>query len=502
MSRKTSEVERLRQRAAELKSRVGDLTRTSKALRQTAALYAGLFEQSADAIVVFDPATLAMVEFNDEACRRLGYSRREFAKLKLSDLELIESAEELKRHARKVPRNRIEVFETKQRTKRGVLLDVEIRTKAIRINGRTLIQGVWRDITARKRAEETLRKTQEQAERILNGITDLFVSFDRKHRYTNLNARAEAYLGVKKEEVLGKQPWEVFPQVKNGLFHKLYMKAVAAQTPIHAAPILSSVTGRWYESHFFPSEDGVSIYYKDVTERMQAEEALRQANEQLENRVLERTAKLRDLAAELTQAEHAERQRIALLLHEDLQQRLAAILYTMHNLKDSVQGDSALATADRTLHELAGAIELTRSLATRLVPPALYQLGLRPALEVLVKELKAHFSLSVRITGLRTFRLPSDAIRHFVFDAVRELLLNVFKHADVKSAEVRISHGGRKRITVEVRDKGKGIVNRKEPNDRFGLFSIRERAGAMGIDFDISSRPGQGTCVALSIPIL
>jgi signal transduction histidine kinase len=172
----------------------------------------------------------------------------------------------------------------------------------------------------------------------------------------------------------------------------------------------------------------------------------------------------------------------------------------VHELKDSVESAAALRTADRTIHELTEAIELTRDLTSRLVPPVLYLLGLRPALETLTKEMAANFSLAVQIKGLRKFRLPSDEISHFAFDAVRELLLNVAKHAGVKSAEIRIRHAGKKSIAVEVRDKGKGIVARKDQNGHFGIFSIRERAEAMGIGFDISSSPGKGTSVALILP--
>lgn len=240
----------------------------------------------------------------------------------------------------------------------------------------------------------------------------------------------------------------------------------------------------------------------DTTAVKRAVESLQKSREELEDRVRERTARLRSLAAQLTRAEHAERRRIAYLLHEDLQQRLAAINYKVHELKDSLQAGSALRTANRTIHELTEAIELTRDLTTRLAPPVLYQLGLRPALVALTQEMAAHFSLSVEITGLRAFRLPSDEIGHFGFDAVRELLLNVTKHAGVKSAEIRIRHAGKKRIVVEVRDKGKGIAKTREQTDRFGIFSIRERADAMGIGFHISSRPGKGTCAALTLPIL
>lgn len=133
-------------------------------LRESVERYRSLFEQAADAIVVFDPQTLAMLEFNDEACRRLGYTRTEFAKLTIPDFEVIESPAETKRHIRQIVARGITVFETKHRTKSGVVLDIEIRAKPIRVGDRVLIQGLWRDITERKEAEERLRKLAAELE--------------------------------------------------------------------------------------------------------------------------------------------------------------------------------------------------------------------------------------------------------------------------------------------------------------------------------------------------
>jgi len=138
-------------------------------LQESEARYQAIFEQSANAIVVFNPKTLAILDFNNEACRRLGYTRDEFAKLKISDFEAVESASGVKRHAQNIPTTGIEVFETKHRTKSGAVLDIEVRAKTINLDGKTLVQGVWRDVTARKEMEERLRKSQallKQTERI------------------------------------------------------------------------------------------------------------------------------------------------------------------------------------------------------------------------------------------------------------------------------------------------------------------------------------------------
>lgn len=164
---------RPKKRSGERVERKGDPSQTAPptalhgaafGLRASEAKYRALFEQAADAVVVFDPKTLAILDFNDEACQRLGYTREEFATLKISDFEAIESAEQTIRHSQNVMVNGTEIFETKHRTKNGTLLDIEIRAKAIRLGGAVLIQGVWRDTTERKRAERELQAANETLE--------------------------------------------------------------------------------------------------------------------------------------------------------------------------------------------------------------------------------------------------------------------------------------------------------------------------------------------------
>jgi PAS domain S-box-containing protein len=159
---------------------------TEAALRDFEARYRTIFEQAADAVVVFDPKTLNILDFNDEACRRLGYSRKEFAKLKVTDFEVIESAKEAKRHAQNVEMNGVEVFETKHRTKRGTVLDIEIRAKAICLGGKILIQGIWRDITGRKQTEDALqyRVTLEQ---LLAAVSSRLVNVSTSNLDTAVN---------------------------------------------------------------------------------------------------------------------------------------------------------------------------------------------------------------------------------------------------------------------------------------------------------------------------
>jgi PAS domain S-box-containing protein len=403
----------------------------------------------------------------------------------------------------------------------------EVTLSAILIQGRQTLYCIWRDITERKKAEAALidehNLYMDLVKSLPAGVYRLHITRQKlwtKREWVGkveTNYRIEVMsnsfcqlLGASRQKIEANAATVVdclHPDDRPDFVRRNVVALETMQPFEWEGRVKHPGPTQWVRFLSVPRSmpNGDVIWtgvLMDTTAVRRAVESLQKSREELEDRVRERTARLRSLAAQLTLAEHAERRRIAHLLHEDLQQRLAAISYKVQELRTSVRAGSALRTANRAIHELTEAIELTRDLTTRLAPPVLYQLGLRPALEALTQEMAAHFSLSVDITGIRAFRLPSDEIGHFAFDAVRELLLNVTKHAGVKSAEIRIRPAGKKRIAVEVRDKGKGIARNREQTDRFGLFSIRERADAMGIGFHISSRPGKGTCVALTIPLL
>lgn len=357
--------------------------------------------------------------------------------------------------------------------------------------------------------EDALRESEDRFRATVDHFPYVYVLYGPDLRFRYVNRAGLVLSGLRLDQLLGRRDDEVFPPAVTGTYMPFLRRClrtrqrqtfeITCELPGGCETAIVDYVPLLDEQGKVRQVFGIAT---DITERKRMEDQLTILNAELDAKVKERTDALRSLAAELTVAEHKERRRIALLLHEDLQQRLAAIKYKVQGLRDGVQGVSALRAADRAIHELTEAIELTRDLTTRLVPPVLYQLGLRPALDTLAKEMMAHFSLSVRITGLRDFRLPSDAMGHFAFDAVRELLLNVHKHAGVKSAEIRIRSAGEKRISVAVCEKGKGIPLNHRKAAHFGHFSIRERAEAMGIGFTISSRPGKWTCVALVLPVL
>ncbi len=218
-----------------------------------------------------------------------------------------------------------------------------------------------------------------------------------------------------------------------------------------------------------------------------------------------RTHQLGQLASELTLVEHRERFRLAEMMHDHLQQLLVgARMQTDLALSEPPVPElrQHLALASTTLGE---AIEMTRSITTEMSPPILFHGELPAALAWLGREMDRKFALRVDVEAAEVGEDVPEVISAVVFNATRELLLNVCKHAATPEATVCLRHDGTT-VELEVCDHGAGIdpaaAERAADGQHFGLFSIRERVEALGGWVRIDSRPGGGTRVVISLPVV
>jgi signal transduction histidine kinase len=238
---------------------------------------------------------------------------------------------------------------------------------------------------------------------------------------------------------------------------------------------------------------------------------LRAANDLLEVRVQERTAalerrtvQLRALAVQLTRAEEHERRRAAELIHEQIQQLLAAGRIELDLLSRQCRCASTADAVRRLDGLLAESLAVARTLTADLSPAVLYRSGLPAALQWLARWYEDRHGLVVRVVVDADVDAVAEETRVTLFRAVRELLFNTAKHARVQSAEV---HGGRHNGTVwlAVTDDGAGfdpadVRSREGMDGGFGLFSLRERLDALGGAVEIESSPGGGTHIVLRAP--
>ncbi|MDO8788730.1 MAG: PAS domain S-box protein [Sulfuritalea sp.] len=246
---------------------------------------------------------------------------------------------------------------------------------------------------------------------------------------------------------------------------------------------------------------------RDIAERKRVDEELQRHRLRLEEMVVERTAQLRALAMELAKVEERERRAIAQDLHDDLGQILAVvqIKLTSLNVPDRNERRGDLQQRIKEVGTLvAQANRAVRSFSTQLSPPVLSQFGLVSALEWLAEEMQRSNNLLVHIYDESRSVQLDETIASSLFRTVRELLINVSKHAGVDAAEVSVLADGDK-LLITVADAGTGFDAKQglmpSADGGYGLFSIRERLGSIGGTMQIDSQPGDGTVVVVTLPL-
>ncbi|HHT9135336.1 MAG TPA: HD domain-containing phosphohydrolase [Candidatus Avalokitesvara rifleensis] len=127
---------------------------------------------------------------------------------------------------------------------------------------------------------KNLEESKRHVTHILGSITDAFFALDREWRFTYVNPEAERHLQKKQEELIGRSIWDEFPEAVNTTFYREYRKAMSEQVGVVVEEFYPPFN-RWYEARAYPSKEGLSVYFRDVTERRHAEEERKQSLEKL-----------------------------------------------------------------------------------------------------------------------------------------------------------------------------------------------------------------------------
>jgi PAS domain S-box-containing protein len=364
-----------------------------------------------------------------------------------------------------------------------------------------LLTGTIEDIHERKAAQQALKASEEKYRQLAEGVGEPIFTVDEYGVCLAMNRVAAQYAGGEPEDFEGKMLYDVFPASMANVFMVATHEVIDTDRPSSCEfQALLPGNPRWFQLRLHPLRgvDGeaakVQILALDVTSKKEAEQELMRYQE-----------RLRALAARLSDAEERERRRLAADLHDGVSQSLALAI-----MKLGVLGSAASRRREaEELRDILGlaeqALHATRTLTSELSPPVLAEFGFAEALEWLAERTTGRYGLPVRVEcrGLAP-DLPEHA-QTVLFRAVRELLVNVGRHAQAQEAVVTAWLAGHN-VFVSVCDDGRGIGDALDapPVGKaggFGLFNVREQLGRLGGRMEVSSSPGNGTRVLLIMPV-
>lgn len=229
-------------------------------------------------------------------------------------------------------------------------------------------------------------------------------------------------------------------------------------------------------------------------------ETLRQAQAELESLAGKQAAHLHELAGDLTRAEQHERDRLHELLHDEVQPLLVAARLSLSGLGSHSEREDCLRVAAETCEQLSRAILMARDLSLRLNPPLIRERGLNAALASLCGWVRANHGLEVELSGAPDAEPDDVALRLLCFNAARELLLNVSKHAGTARVALTLRRGDDDSLRITVADHGGGF-DPEAITSGSGLAAIARRLGMIGGNLRLDSHPGQGTVATLTVPL-
>lgn len=360
----------------------------------------------------------------------------------------------------------------------------------------------------RSRAEARLRLHEERFRQVTESIREVFYLTEwsegpQRKRVLYVSPAYETIWGRSRESLYeDSRSWayDIHPDDRPRVVDT-FRQAAQGEYDVEYRLMRPDGSVTWIHDRAFPIRDKNGRVYRvagiseDITQRKRVEDALRDALARIEAL---RREQVQSLASELLLAEERERRRLAVDLHDGLNQTITLAWLKLDQLRAAAPPE--LRTAIREVTDLVGlANQSARSLTFQLSPPILYDLGFEPALQWLVEDVARTYGIDVSLEGPEDPSPLSERLRILLFRAVRELLINVAKHAGAR--QTRVVHERRAdeiRITVE--DDGQAFDPSAVGSRGMGLSAIRERLSHLGGEMNIQAEPGRGTRVTLVAP--
>jgi PAS domain S-box-containing protein len=370
----------------------------------------------------------------------------------------------------------------------GHLRDVELGARPLGRDRNALCVAIL-DVSARERAQAGHDQSERQR-RLMADVLPVAVSYVAADgRYEFCNRAFEKMFGRTADEIEGRPIFEILDAQTYSALRDHLRTALAGETARFEGELYFPALGfRFVSALLAPDrgpDGGVRGFCALIDDRTELDEARRS---------------LRKAAAQTALAEERERRALAADLHDDVGQLVSLLSIKLRELEEQL-GDSApdgrIREADALVREIRSKIS---TLTFELSPPLLYDVGFVAAAEWLADSLRERFGLRTSIETQGDLPTLEEATRVTLFRSLRELLINVAKHAGTNRARVRLA-GDAQEVSVSVEDDGRGFDPATGSNG-FGLGSVGDRIESLGGRIAIASTPRRGSTVTLWVPAI
>jgi PAS domain S-box-containing protein len=398
-------------------------------------------------------------------------------------------------------------FEAKSRIRTNYWAEMHLYPR----NG--MLEVYYRDISPRKQAEASLQESEERFRKVFENAPMGIAITDWTGRFLMCNPAYCTLVGYTEGELQrlafddlihpedrdanllainhlksGERP---NIQLKNRYVHK-NGREIWVHKVMSVLPNIKSEPGN------------LLTLVRDITESIQDKELLAMLNRALSERsdlAEQRAVYIQKLAMELSKAEERERQRLAGILHDDLQQLLAYLKIKL-TTQSAVPG--GLADISMFTDLIDQCIERCRNMAHELKPFSMQNIDFLSALQSLCGRMKTMYGLEVALQSNTAPKIESSVLSSLLIRSIRELLFNVVKHSETSHATVEVWVNGRQ-LLITVTDQGRGcdstdLYEKRNAQEAFGLFDIEDRINFLGGNMQVESKPGQGFCARLWVP--
>jgi PAS domain S-box-containing protein len=421
-----------------------------------------------------------------------------------------------------------ERYESRCRRRDGTLFWAELIASAVPWDGEPGVQVCFRDVSRRRLAEEQLRESRQLLHTVIDTLPMFVFVKDLDSNYIMANKAMTDFYGPEPEDFATMTPTSL--PIQSGEEKQMILgddRVVFETRQPYIQPLVPVTRPDGTQTYRYSikiplfDEDGELTGLlgvgEDITERKRVEQDLQRVYDELEQRVEERTAalrqsemaltvsreELRKLAGNLLTAQEAERRSFARELHDDLTQRLAILALDVDALgRDHSEVPESMREQLRALQgRIADIASGAQGMARRLHPSILDDLGLVKAL----KAECAHFSNREGIdVAFEHCDVPAALPREIslcLYRIAQESLRNIGKHAASPDAIVDLAGDGPGQIRLTVEDHGSGFSTTKADGRGLGLVSMRERARLVGGTCSVQSAPGEGTRVDVCLSL-